>query len=258
MPTFDLRNIKCAECNEENGVVSYSNATKVGDAMSVEISLRYAEGRLYAESSLAEYLKKCTGGSISIAVKYILQAAQQMMYGARAKTRTVGQKTISGTVYGSKDVAKNIGVAAYAPDMIDGVEKYTCFLVYRTVMGLPAMSFRTMGENFEFKTPTTSGEFMPMLAGSKDYLEVAVCDDEADAIAWVDLVLNANAATQNQVTDGDALRAAKESAAQKANSEAVEKLTVEMTEEPTTVKKSAAKKSTAKKSSAQKVASEGS
>ncbi len=193
MPSFDLRNIKCAEYSESNGVVSYSNATKVGDAMSVDLQFRYAEGRLFAESSLAEMMKKATGGSISIAVKYIMDAAQTMMFGARAKSRTIGQKTISGNVYGSKDVAKNVGIAAYAPDMIDGVEKYTCVLIYRTVMGLPDMSFRTMGENIQFNTPTSSGEFMPMIAGSKDFLEVAVCDTEADAIAWVDLVLNASA-----------------------------------------------------------------
>ena len=258
MPTFDLRNIKCAEYSENNGEVTYSNATKVGDSMSVDLNLRYAEGRLYAESSLAEFLKKCTGGTISIAVKYILAAAQQMMYGARAKTRTVGQKTISGTVYGSKDVAKNVGIAAYAPDMIDGVEKYTCFLVYRTVMGLPAMNFRTMGENFQFNTPTTSGEFMPMLAGSKDFLEVAVCDDEADAIAWVDLVLNANAAAQNQANGGESLLKSKlENVAQKDDSNTAEMQLTDMPAESTITKKSTAKKSTAKKSTAQKAASEG-
>lgn len=197
MPSFDLRNIMCAKYNETNGVVSYSDATKVGDAINVDIQFRYAEGRLFAESSLAEMLKKATGGSISIGVKYIMEAAQKMMYGAREKKRTVNGKEIPGLVYGSKDVQNAIGFAAYAPDMIDGVEKYTCVLIYRTVMGLPAMSFQTMGENIQFKTPTSSGEFMPMIAGSKDYLEVAVCDDEADAIAWVDLVLNASAGGGN-------------------------------------------------------------
>ena len=190
MPTFDLRGIMVAEYSESNGTPSYSNATSAGDAMSVDMQFRFAEGRLYAESSLAEMMKKCTGGSISMAVKYIKAAAQTMMYGARSKTRTVGQKTITSTVYGSKDVAKNVGIAAYAPDMIDGVEKYTAFLIYRTVMGLPSLSFKTMGENIEFKTPTTSGEFMPMIAGTKDFLEVAVLDTEADAIAWRNAVLN--------------------------------------------------------------------
>ena len=173
MPSFDLRNIKCAEYSESNDNVSYSNATVVGDAMSVDINLRFAEGRLYAESSLAEYLRKCTGGTVSMGVKYI--------------------KDAKGLVYGSKNVHKAVGIAAFAPDMIDGVEKYTAFLIYRTVMSEPSINLRTMGENIQFATPTSSGEFMPRIAASKDFLEVAVLDTEAEAIAWVDLVLNASA-----------------------------------------------------------------
>lgn len=193
MPSFDLRNIKCAEYSESNDNVSYSNATVVGDAMSVDINLRFAEGRLYAESSLAEYLRKCTGGTVSMGVKYIKDAAQKMMFGAQEKSRTVSNKNIKGLVYGSKNVHKAVGIAAFAPDMIDGVEKYTAFLIYRTVMSEPSINLRTMGENIQFATPTSSGEFMPRIAASKDFLEVAVLDTEAEAIAWVDLVLNASA-----------------------------------------------------------------
>ena len=193
MPTFDLRNIKCAEYSESNNEPSYSNATVVGDAINVDLQLRFAEGRLYAESSLAEYLRKCTGGTVSIGVKYIKDAAQKMMFGAQEKSRTVNSKTIKGLVYGSKNVHKAVGIAAFAPDMIDGVEKYTAFLIYRTMMSEPSLSMRTMGDNIQFETPTTSGEFMPRIADSKEFLEVAVLDSEADAKAWVDLVLNVSA-----------------------------------------------------------------
>ncbi len=189
MPEFDLRYIKIGEYHENNGAVSYGTVTKMGDAMSMDLNLRHAEGRLYAESSLAEYLKKCTGGTISCGVKSILEAAKKLMFGARDKTRTVNSTQITGLAYGSKDVYKNVGIAAYCPDMIDGVEKYTCFLVYRTVMGPPSMSYKTMGENIQFQTPTTTGEFMPTIAGDKNYLEAATVDTETLAKAWVDAVL---------------------------------------------------------------------
>lgn len=185
MPQFDLRNIKIAKYVNTNGTVTYTNGTSIGDAMGVELNLRFAEGRLYAESRLAEFLKKCTGGTISIAEKYIPIAAQKLMFGAQDKSRTVSSTSCDGLEYGSKDVAQNVGVAFFAPDMVDGVEKYTCVLIHRCLFGPPGMSLKTLGDNIQFATPTVSGEFMPDHSSSARYLEVAVVDTEPLAIAWV-------------------------------------------------------------------------
>ena len=48
MPKFDLRNIKVAKYVNNNGTISYSDRQKAGDAMSAVLSMRFAEGRLYA------------------------------------------------------------------------------------------------------------------------------------------------------------------------------------------------------------------
>lgn len=190
MPQFDLRNIYVAQYNNNAGTVTYSNGTSIGDAMGVDLNLRFAEGRLYAESRLAEFLKKCTGGTISIAEKYIPTAAQKLLFGATDKSRTVSSTTCSGLVYSSKDVQKNVGVAFFAPDMVDGEEKYTCVLIHRAKFGPPSMSLKTMGENIQFATPTCSGEFMPDHSSASKYMEVAVVDTEALAIAWVKQALS--------------------------------------------------------------------
>lgn len=190
MPSFDLRYIQIAEYNNNSGTVSYTNKTSIGDAMSVDIQMRYAEGRVYAESTLAEYMRKATGGSISIAEKYIPDAAQKIMYGSKEKTRTLsGSKTVKSLVSGSANVAKYVGTSFYAPDMVDGVEKYTCCFVYRALFGAPNLTYRTMGDNIQFNTPTTTGEFLADHSADKNLVEVAVIDSEEDAKAWCDLVL---------------------------------------------------------------------
>lgn len=198
MPQFDLRGIYAAQYNNTSGTISYTNVQKVGDAMTANLELRYAEGRLYAESTLAEYMRKVVGGTISIGVKYIPDAAQQLLFSSTQKTRSVtytpqgGTETtasVSGLVIGGKTDSKYVGVAFYAPDMVDGVEKYTCVLVKRALFGPPSMSLQTAGENIVFNTPTTSGEFLADDSTSRDLLEVAICDDEDAAIAWVQAVL---------------------------------------------------------------------
>lgn len=58
MPSFDLRNINIAEYQRKGTTVTYGTPESIGDAMSCNLELRFAEGRLYAESRLAEFVKR--------------------------------------------------------------------------------------------------------------------------------------------------------------------------------------------------------
>lgn len=199
MPQFDLRGIHAAKYVNTDGTISYTGTLSVGDAMNVNLELRFAEGRLYAESSLAEYMKKCIGGTISIGVKYIKNAAQQLMFGSREKSRSISYTptgasesttvNVSGLVIGGKTQGKYVGVSFYAPDMVDGVEKFTCVKIARALFGPPSMQLQTAGETIVFNTPTTSGEFLPDNSSNQDLTEVAIVEDEEAAIAWCAAVL---------------------------------------------------------------------
>lgn len=193
MPQFDLRGIHCAKYVNTEGAITYTDAQEVGDAMTATLEMTFAEGRLYAESTLAEFMRKATGGTISLGVKYIKSAAQQLLFGSTAKSRSItvagSTVSVSGLVLGAKSTPAYVGVSFYAPDMIDGVEKYTCVFASKCLFGPPSMTLQTAGENIQFNTPLTSGEFLASDAASQDMLEVAVCDTEAAAIAWCAAVL---------------------------------------------------------------------
>ncbi len=199
MPQFDLRGIHAAKYVNTAGVISYTNRQKVGDAMVANLELRYAEGRLYAESALAEYLRKAVGGTISLGVKYIKSAAQQLMFGSASKSRvieytpagssTTATASVEGLAIGAKTQGQYVGVAFYAPDMVDGVEKFTCVKISKALFGPPSMQLQTAGENIQFNTPTTSGEFMADDSTTQNLIEVAIADTEEQAIAWVEAVL---------------------------------------------------------------------
>ena len=191
MPNFDARYIQIADYNydKETGKVSYTGKTKVGDAMEVNLELKFAEGRLYAEGRLAEYMKLATGGSISMAVKYILEEAQKKMYGATEHARTVGEKEVKALRFSAKDIANYVGVSLYAPDKIDGVTKYTTMFVAKSLFGPPSYSFKTKGQNLEFKTPTTTGEFLADDSTDEVLIDTAIVDTIEEAKAWCDAVL---------------------------------------------------------------------
>lgn len=188
MPQFDLRHIQCAKYVNTGGTITYTNVQTVGDAMMATLELRYAEGRLFAESSLAEFMKKAVGGSVSLGTKYIPTSAQQLMYGSTSKSRSVtvdsATVSVSGVVIGAKSDPAYVGISFYCPDMVDGVLKYTCVFIPKALFGPPSMSFQTAGDSIQFQTPTTIGEFLASDASTQDMLEVAVADTEAAAIAW--------------------------------------------------------------------------
>ena len=179
MPSFDLRGIRAGKYKNTAGTVSYEKPTDVGDAMSAQLDLRFAEGRLYAESKLAEYIKLATGGTISLAVKYIKKAAQAMFYGCTTDTSKENIK------FSAKDVANYVGVGFYAPDKVDGVTKYTCVWVPKALFGPPSMAYQTKGENIQFNTPTTTGEFLADDSENELLLETETVDSAAEAVTWI-------------------------------------------------------------------------
>lgn len=199
MPQFGLKGIKAAKYVNNAGTITYTNATDVGDAMTANLELRFAEGRLYAEDMLAEYMRKAVGGTISIGVKYIKQAAQQLLFGVQTKARsityiptastTTTTATATSIVTGGQDLGQYVGLAFYSPDMVDGVKKFTCVFVRKCLFGPPSMSLQTMGENIQFNTPTTSGEFLADDSAAQNLFEIAVVDDENEAKAWINAVL---------------------------------------------------------------------
>lgn len=193
MPTFDLKGIKCGQYTHSDGVTEYTNQTAVGDAMTVNIDLTFAEGSIYAEGGLAEYMRKATGGNISMGVKYIKNEAQRVMLGLGEKVRTLGDKEVTSLMSGAKDIPNYVGVAFYAADKVDGATKYDCVFIRKCLFGPPSKSYTTASNTIVFNTPTITGMLMPDDAEDEAFDEVAIVDTEDEAKAWVDLVLGITA-----------------------------------------------------------------
>lgn len=194
MPTFGLRGVTVAEYHKTGGVVTYGTPISAGCAISVNLELLFAEARLYACDSLAEYLRECIGGNATFGAKYLPQAAQQLLFGSSVKTRSVTYtdpatdtattKTVTSVVTSGNDSAPYVGFSGYAPDLIDGVRQWTAFVVAKVKFSPPSLLLQTKGQTITFQTPQTVGAFMPDDTSGKVIQEVAICDSEAEAKAW--------------------------------------------------------------------------
>ena len=120
MPEFDLRGMKVAKYNYDKTQkkISYDTPMSMGDAMTANLELKFAEGRLYAESALAEYMKKVTGLTVSQGVKYIPDGTQKLLFKAYELSRSVGSgspKTVKSMAYGKTSTGQYVGSGFYAP-----------------------------------------------------------------------------------------------------------------------------------------------
>lgn len=186
MPAFDLRGFKVAKYNYNatSKKITYGEAMSMGDAMSANLELKFAEGRLYAESALAEYMKKVTGGTIQQQAKYIPDDTQELLFNAYKLKRTVSSAQVTSLAFGKASTGQYVGSVFYAPDMIDGTEKFTAIFVHKALFAPPSMVYQTLNESITFQTPTSVGEFL--VDDNGHLLEIATCATETDAIAWCD------------------------------------------------------------------------
>ena len=201
MPQFGLRGAMVAQYTNTNGAVTYGAPIGAGCAITVNLELTFAEARLYACDSLAEYLREVTGGNITFGAKLFPQAAQLLMFGSKTKTRSVtytpaGSSTsttvsVTSVATAANDDPSYVGFACYAPDMVDGVRKYTAFFVPKVKFSTPSTVLQTKGETITFQTPQTVGAFLQSDASDKVIQEVAICDSEAEAQAWIAAVFAA-------------------------------------------------------------------
>ena len=188
MPEFDLRGMKAAKDNYDKSQkkITYGEAMSMGEAMKANLEMKFAEGRIYAESSLSEYMKKCTGMTTSVGVKYIPADCQKVLYGFYELSRSVGStspKAVKSMTADRTSTGQYVGHGFYSPDMIDGVEKFTAVFVHKTLFGPPSRVLQTMGESIIFQTPTTSGESLVDDLGH--LFEWYTFDTEAEAIEWL-------------------------------------------------------------------------
>ena len=198
MPQYGLKNIHAAAYNLNNGVVSYDSPVKVGDAMTALIEPEIAEASLYAEDAKAEYMRLMVGGTISLGVKYILDAAKTLLLGVREDSHSITYtpaggststtKTVTGQKIGANDTGNYVGIAFYCPDMRDTAKKYFCLFIRKALFGPPSMNLQTKGQNIQFQTPTISGQFLATDETDQDFYAWALADSEEEARAWVQAV----------------------------------------------------------------------
>ncbi|MBQ6621531.1 MAG: hypothetical protein IJH75_01690 [Mogibacterium sp.] len=182
MASIGLKRLAWAQMASEpdNGVPTYGAGMILGKAVSTSLSITTAEGELYADDMLAEYVSEFSSAQLTAEADNIPLDKQAMLYGAAYSGGEMQMSADDTPPYG--------GWGGYQVLMVGGVRKYRTWFFPKGKANIPDWNGATKGANVSFGTQPIDVKVMAPNFGPWYY--VKEFDNEAAASAYIDSKLN--------------------------------------------------------------------
>lgn len=148
MANFGLSIPWIAKLNPETG--AYSDAFRIGKAVSTSVTPEYAEGSLYADNQEAEHAKEFKKAAVTVGTDTLPVIAKKVIFGHRVNTS--GEE-----ISNSEDNGEYVGYGFISREMINGKTKYMSCIILKVKFNEGEEAFETKGDSITFKTSTISG-----------------------------------------------------------------------------------------------------
>lgn len=163
--------------NEPAGAVpTYNHGKVLGKAVSSNLAITNAEGELFADDMLAEYVKEFSSATFTMEVDNIELPNQAELYGATYVDDELQMFSDDNAPYG--------GIGGYQVLMVGGVRKYRAWFFPKAKASVPDQSDATKGSSISFGTQPLNLKIMPPAFGPWYYIKEF--ETEGAAKAYID------------------------------------------------------------------------
>lgn len=160
-------------------VPTYNAGLVLGKAVSVNVSVSNAEGEVYADDALAEYISEFSSGELTAEVDNISLENQAKLYGA---TYASDEFTLEPT-----DSAPHGGVGGIQVLLVSNVRKFRAWFFPKVRASMPDWDAATKGSSISFGTQPIKMKIMAPAYGPWYYVKEFTT--EAAAKAYIDTKL---------------------------------------------------------------------
>lgn len=158
---------------------SYEASSKFTAKMvSLSVKINNAEGELYADDMLSEYVREFSSGDLTAEADNIDLVNQAKMYGA---TYTASSKEIA---FNANDNAPYGGIGGYQVLMVNGEKKYRGWFFPKVRASVPDLEGNTKGSSISFGTEAIAMKVLAPDDGIWYYAAEFATEEAADA--WIE------------------------------------------------------------------------
>ena len=148
--TLGLRDLYYAVCTEEDGVEVYGEPKRMAEAITADLSVKTADGSLYADDTLSESISEFVGGTLKMGVKDLAPEVLAEILGQMADRNKV--------VWAGKDDEPPYLAIGFRAKKTGGRFRYVWLL--KVKFKVPSEKYETKGESIKFNTPDIEGDFV--------------------------------------------------------------------------------------------------
>lgn len=156
-----------------NAIPTYNPGKVIGKMVSANLSIQWAEGELYADDMLSEYISEFTSGDLTMEVDNIALADQATLYGATYDADEFQ------AVY--SDTPPFGGIGGVQVLMVNGARKYRAWFFPKVRASMPDWDATTRPDSISFGTQPLNMKVMTPLYGPWYYVKEFTTESAAKA-----------------------------------------------------------------------------
>lgn len=147
--TLGLKDLYYAVCTEADGAESYGTPKKMAEAMSADLSVKTADGSLYADDTLSESVTEFASGTLKLGIKDLTPEVLAELLGQAVDKNSV--------VWAGKEDEPPYVAVGFRAKKTGGKYRYVWLL--KAKFKVPSEKYETKGESIKFNTPDIEASF---------------------------------------------------------------------------------------------------
>lgn len=176
--TIGLRDLFYAPCTETDGVEAYGAPKRMAEAMTADLSVKTADGSLYADDTLSESVTEFASGTLKLGIKDLTPEVLAELLG-----QTVDRNKV---VWAGKGDEPPYVAVGFRAKKTGGRFRYVWLL--KVKFKVPSEKYETKGESIKFNTPDIEGDFIARKKDGFWKADFVGAEGSGVAVAWFDEV----------------------------------------------------------------------
>lgn len=184
--TLGLKDLYYAVCTEADGVESYGAPKKMAEAMTADLSVKTADGSLYADDTLSESVTEFASGTLKLGIKDLTPEVLAELLGQEVDENSV--------VWAGKEDEPPYVAVGFRAKKTGGKYRYVWLL--KAKFKVPSEKYETKGESIKFNTPDIEADFTARKKDNRWKADFVGTEDSKAAKTWFTAVPEPAAAIQ--------------------------------------------------------------